>query len=450
MRARLATHGAVRVLLVLAVLFVVNVAAERANYAADLTPGRRLSLDPELRRVVRSVSKNLELTAFIAPGPTRDQLDDVFRRVRRANSRIRYRFVDPDVQIDLVNHYGIRYYGTVVLESGGRREDATSPTTQEIASAILRLQRTGQPTICFTSGHGERSPDDSGAEGTALLARLVESNGYRRETLANLSAGPVPERCAVVAVVGAKVNLADTEMIALRDYLRADGRLLVLTDAEAATSVDGLLGESGITVEHGLVTEDDTNRKLASNPLLVLVPTYESANPIVDGLSGATVFPKSAAFSVPNRQPRDGLFVSVLARTSADSWLVRDPAATSVDPNRDRKGPVVLAAAADDSHQVQDNGRVSVRRSRIAAFASADLAANLFISQLANQLLLIRSLNWLTQAENVVGIRSASPDPEPIVVTSHRYRMMVAVNAVGLPSVVVLLAAGIWWWRRRV
>jgi len=449
MRARLAAHGTVRVLLVLGLLMLLNAGAERVNYAADLTPGRRLTLDPELRRVVKSVPKDLQMTAFIAPGPTRDELDDVFRRLRRANSRVRYRFVDPDVQVDLVNRFGIRYYGTIVLESDRRREDATSPTTQDIASAMLRLQRKVQTTICFTSGHGERGPDDERAEGLALLARLVESNGYRREAIPNLSGGPVPSHCGALAVVGAKVNFADPELTALREYLRAGGRALVLTDPETPTNVDDVLEEWGIGVEHGLVAENDGNRKLASNPLLVLVPSYESANPIVEGLAGATLFPKTAAVTVPNRQPRDGLFVSVLARTSTDSWLVREPAAAGFDPTRDLKGPLVLAAAADDSRQVQGKDQVSIERTRIVALASADLASNLFVGQLANQLLLIRSLNWLTQAENIVGIRSIRSDPESIVVTSRRYRTLVAVNAVGVPLGVVLAATGMWWWRRR-
>lgn len=448
-RLLLAGHGILRTALILVVLVLVNGAAEQVNYAADLTPGDRLTLDPQLAELARSVDQKVEITAFFSPGPTRDELAGFFRRLRRENRRIRTRFVDPDLQIDVVNRFGIRYYGTVVLEMGGRREDATSPSPQDLATALLRLQRTGSRRLCFTTGHGERQLDDEGAEGLALLRALLARNGYDPVALPALTGGTVPEDCAAVVLAGPQVSLAEGELAALRASLAGTGRLLWLVDHPSATNVDELAGERGVTVEHGLVAENDPDRRLAANPLLVMVPSSASSNPIVEGLPGATVYPETAALTVPDRQPRDGLFISELARTSPDSYLVRDPEATAFDPARDLKGPLTLAVAADESRQVQDPDGVKVERSRMTILASTDIAANLFIGQLANQLLLIRSLNWLTQAEGLVGIRSNAPDATAMVVTDRRYRTMILANGVAVPLVVLASGAAIWWWRRR-
>lgn len=444
-----AGHGMLRTVLVLALLLLVNGAAEQVNYVVDVTPGDRLTLDPQLAALARSVNQKLEVTAFFSPGPTRDELAGFFRRFRRENRQIRTRFVDPDLQVDVVNRFGVRYYGTVVLEMGGRREDATSPSPQDLATALLRLQRTGSRRLCFTTGHGERQLDDEGAKGLALLRGQLGRNGYDSVTLPVLTGGTVPQDCAAVVLAGPQVPLAEAELAGLRAWLASTGRVLWLVDHEAATNVDELARERGVTVEHGLVAENDPNRRLAANPLLVMVPGSASANPIVEGLPGATVYPETAALSVPDRQPRDGLFISVLAQTSPDSYLVRDASATAFDPARDLKGPLTLAVAADDSRQVEAGGKAEVVRSRMAVLASTDIAANLFIGQLANQLLLIRCLNWLTQTEGLVGIRSSPPNPTPMVVTDHGYRTMILANGVAVPLVVLAAGVVIWWWRRR-
>lgn len=442
-------QGVARSALVVAILLAVNVLAERTNVAADLTRGRHLTLDPQLRELVKSVREPVQISAFLSPGPSGDELEALFRRMRRANRRVRTRFVDPDRRLDVVNRYSIRYYGTVVLEMGGRREDATSPTPQDLATALLRLQRPGSRRVCLTTGHGERTLADEGREGLALLGALLERNGYEPRPVGVFSDGEIPKDCAAVILAGPRVQLADGELDALRRVLGGDGRLLWLVDPTSPTNLDDLAREWGIEVEHGVVVENDPDRRLAANPLLVLVPEYRSVNPIVEGLPGATVFPQAAAFSVADPQPRDGLFISLLARTSDDSYLLRDPAATAIDPARDRKGPLTLAVAADDSRQIRDGERARVERARLVALASVDVGSNLFIGQLANQLLLIRSLNWLTQTEGLVGLRATPPNPEPIVITDRGYRTMVTVNSVVVPLVLVAAGTVTWWWRRR-
>ena len=102
-------------------------------------------------------------------------------------------------------------------------------------SAILSVSEATQTRVRFSTGHGERDPENYAADGLARLSGLLERDNYDVEKLPSL--GPsILEECDVLVAAGPTRRFADHELELLSEYLRKGGKLLVLLEPQAGTA----------------------------------------------------------------------------------------------------------------------------------------------------------------------------------------------------------------------
>jgi ABC-type uncharacterized transport system involved in gliding motility auxiliary subunit len=431
---------AVLAVLVLVALVVVNVLAQRSGRTLDLTEGSRLTLRPESKAILRRVDHPLAIEAFVrADGPTGRDAAALLARYDDADGDVHAEVVDPDAEPGRARRLGITQFGTAVLRYRGRRVDIATISEVEITSAILRLVRGRVPAACFVTGHGEPALDDDGPDGFSSFSALARRNGFvpsaRNVGVAGLRG------CDLVVLGGPRVPLAAAEVTALRSFLEADGKLLVLTDSFSSADVNPLLSGWGITFLGGVLLDRAGN--FGNDPSTVVVSDFPSASQVVDGVP-SLLAPAPAGLAVPKAQPRAGLTVSVLARSSGDSVLAADPE----DPSKGGiTGPVALAAAADLSRVAGDPP--VVHRTRLLVVADVALAGNSTIQALGNAKLLANGLSWLARDEVLLTVGTADPGTHPLTTDVSRRRTAFVVTVLLVPIALLLVGTLVVWRRRR-
>jgi ABC-type uncharacterized transport system involved in gliding motility auxiliary subunit len=124
----------------IAILVGINLILYRFPGRTDLTEGRRHSLSAQSRNILNNINQEVWIRAFFQEGhPTRKKAKEILDNYGTINPQIRYQFIDPDRQPSLAQKYGVRTYGTLVLESAGRTQSAHTADEEGITNALLRL-----------------------------------------------------------------------------------------------------------------------------------------------------------------------------------------------------------------------------------------------------------------------------------------------------------------------
>lgn len=261
---------------------------------------------PRLEHVLTEASGRLSITAFLSRKdanfrPLAHNLR-VLKHVAEVSGGldVTVRFIDPRWDFgasERLVRLGVRE-SAIVFECGNRVvvvpiEDGFGD--QVLASAIQRAVLPPQRRdVYWTTGHGEASFETYGACGHSDIARELVRNGFRNRTLDLAVEKAVPTDCALVVVAGAKQSFARGELERLDGYLRAGGRLLVMTDDTEGTGIGSLLPVWGVKV---------------NSPQIISVGTLSGANvlvsdfadhPICSGLSGSRLVVEHPVCFVPS------------------------------------------------------------------------------------------------------------------------------------------------------
>lgn len=429
-----------------AVLVVLIGAADERRRVLDLTEDDTLTLAPQTEDVLASVDRDIDITLFARPSdPGRVEAVSLLDRYRRLERRIDVDVRDPDEAQGEVNRFGVDpLAGGVVVRTDDRTEVISHPTEGELTGAIARLIRDEPTTACITTGHGERSIEDTGPRGLSRLGDLLRRDGLRVSVIDLLADPVVDEACTVVLVPSPSGSLTEDAEQVLARWVGADGRLLLLADpVPGVPALDGLLGDLGVRVEPGLVLEGDRGNVVDGDVTAPIVTRYPSASPVTRRLA-PTYFPVVQEVAVVDDDDGAGRTVTALATTSETSYLERSPVTPEFDPEEDRPGPVTVAAAVDRS-RVEG---VDVARTRVVVVGDVDFATNVALGEAGNAQLVRQAVAWLAESEDLVAISPNLPTDRPLRLTDARltYARLLAVG--GVPALFLLAGALVWAVRR--
>jgi ABC-type uncharacterized transport system involved in gliding motility auxiliary subunit len=240
---------------------------------------------------------------------------------------------------------------------------------------------------------------------------------------------------------------------ALAAYAKSAGRLLVVASPLSSADPNPLVAPWGMHFLGGLVL--DPARSQGVDQSDVVVEDLPSVNPVDEGV-GRLEFPAGGGVAV-DRGLRDGLTVSVLARTSPRSYVAAHPDTSIAFGPDSVPGPVAVAAAADDS-RVEATGEQRVPgvsgprvvRTRVVLTGADTWLTNGFIDHLGNRRLLLNAVSWLAQEEPLVAATSRPNLSRPLPLTPER-RARILVVTVGLvPGAIVGAGLVLAALRRRV
>src|SRR5215467_12370412 len=229
-QTRFGAYAAVYLLVVLAIVIVGNVLANRYNKTLDSTANKRYSLSEQTAKIVKGLSQPATITIFDQSAGfsrDRDQLD----LYANLSPKVHVEYVDADKKPRLAAAAGVKNYGTAIVQVGDRKEEAKSLTEEGITGAFIRVLKNKTRTVCFIQVNGEHRIDDTQGQGYSRFKDLIARDGYEAKSIDLLQKAEIPADCTVTVVGGPRNDYPQPQVDAFKKYVEDGGRALVMLDS---------------------------------------------------------------------------------------------------------------------------------------------------------------------------------------------------------------------------
>ncbi len=465
------------IVLGLGIVGLVNWLGSRHYRRFDWTSSGLYTLSEKSLKVVEGLKTPVSVVVFMSQGsPLYAETEELLRRYQAASKMISVETLDPTRNRAraeaMVKEFGVTR-PSVVFKAGDKKKFVTEDQLaeydfmrarmggepaikafkgeQEFTSAILSVTQSRVPKVLFTTGHGERSITAQGRDSVDRVAELLRQDNCTVEEWSSLGAPRVPEGTDLVVVAGPRSAFTPPEVDALRTFLQGGGRALLLLDAEFAPGpgnrmvdlgLEPLLSEYGVRLDDDVVV-DPKNALPLMGPETVFARTFRP-HPITKILEGlAVVFPLARSVAAEEKPPQ-GVTDTVLVETSPDGWGetdLKDLETRVQKDDKDVKGPVPLAVAAEATRDG--------KKARLVVVGDADFAASGSIANAANLYFVTSSLDWLLDREALISIPPRSTDQVAVALSRSDVAQITFFVLLVMPLLAIGLGLTVYLKRRR-
>jgi ABC-type uncharacterized transport system involved in gliding motility auxiliary subunit len=443
-------YATMYILVILAVLTVGNVLANRYSKSYDGTSNKRFTLSDQTVKIVKGLKEPATITYYDRPDGFK-RAKDTLDQYGNLSHKVHVDYVDLEKNPLVAKEAGVKSLGTAIVQVGARKEEAKGLTEEGITGAFIRDLKSNTRTVCFVTGSGEHQIDNSAGGGYSAFKDLLGKDTYEAKSISLLEKAEVPSDCTVMVIGGPSGDYQQPEVDAIKKYVEDGGRVLFLlapplkmgrSEVADNDALSNLLQTWGVTPEKDLILDLNPIGQLAGlGPQVALVTRYDS-HAIVNEMKGsATGFPFSRSLQVKNTDKTtvDKLFDS--SDTSLSTMKLDSP---KIDPNdpKNKKGPLTIAAAGS-----YKTGKENTQ-GRFVVIGSSDWAANSFLRFNGNRDLALNTINWLASDEELISIRPKEQEDRRITMTNAQIRWVGITSLLLLPLIVIVTGVSVWWRRR--
>jgi ABC-type uncharacterized transport system involved in gliding motility auxiliary subunit len=417
-----------------AILVLVNYLGIRHHWRWDVTAQKQFSLSEQSIQVLQGLTEPVQAKLFFTPmNSNLYAAEDLLKEYTQHSDQVTYEVIDPDTQPRLALDYQVARDGTIVFERGSRREFAFGSQEQDLTSALLKVSRDETKGIYFLTGHQERSPESTEANGYSLIRGVMERENYGVGTYNAAVTDTWPTDMTVLVVAGPQRALSADET----------ARLASFVDPGVPDPLNGFLHSYGLDLPDDIVVDPVKSFFGDVGSPVVDSFTFHQITKDITGLT--TVFSTARSLVMAEPAPSDWS-VQVLATTSADSWAETTYREEQVRPDpEETKGPLALAAAIEPSTMGTGKGRLVV-------VGDATLVEDNLLSSVSGNIgnidLFMNAIGWLAEDEALISIRPKEQEQRTVVLTAPQSRAVIYSSILFVP-LVVLAAGALVWWRRR-
>ncbi|MEW6203406.1 MAG: DUF4350 domain-containing protein [bacterium] len=433
----------------------------RHHYRFDLTQANKFSLSLQTIKTLRGLDRDVEITAFFSDvDPFKETAKDMLEEYSYRSGKIKYRFVDPEKNPGEAKKYGVKGLRAVVFQSEGSRKDVQesemmsytmyNPYEQRppefkgeeaFTNAIVAVTQRERRLVCFIEGHGERRITDIEREGFSEVRDALDKENYNIQSVELIKEHQLPASCYVLIIAAPEKPLFEKEIQEIDRFLEGGGKAVVMSDPVTTPGLEKLLDRWGVSVGDDVVV--DRGSMFFFGPLTP-IPRY-GVHTITEELEKqnvGTIFPGVRTVSEKKGGVRKGVEVSVLLRSSEESWAEKNLEDPSVkyDEGEDIKGPVTMAVAVS----VEKKGG----ETRLVVVGDSDFVSNSAINEGANRDLFLNMVNWIAGEEKKISIRPRSVEEEKVMLSGAQAQRIFYITVLILPAAVLIFGGGIWMRRR--
>ncbi len=446
---RIATfaQAAVYTLIVMAILVVINFLANRYDKSYDSTANKRYTLSDQSAKIARELKQPVTISYWDSPDSFQNA-QGLFDRYKALSPKIEVRYQDVDKKRTEAIAEGVKTRGAIIVEVGNKREEAKSLTEEEVTGAMVRALKGGDRKVCFTTGFGEGSPDDTEASGYSGVKDLTAKNNYKTQNVPLIPKPEIPMDCTILVVGGPKRDYIPPAVDAIKMYVENGGHALIMLDPplkfgsevdENAAFVD-VIGTWGVKLQKDLVLDlSGVGQLFNTGPELPIITMYGDHAIVKTMKDRATGFPITRSMEVSKG---DKTMVSALFSTTDDSVATTDLSNKNINVKAAKPGARILAAAGTyTSGKENGNGRFVV-------VGTSRWIANGFLNFDGNRDLYMNMLNWLSSDEDLISIRPKDPEDRRVNMNGRQVTMMFYATVLGFPLLIVFAGVSVWWKRR--
>lgn len=448
-QTRYVAYAALYVIVILAIVSVANVLANRYNKSYDSTANKRYSLSDQTAKIVKGLKQNAAITYYDRQSGFQ-QAKDILERYSTLSPRIRVDYIDVEKRPQEARAAGVTKLGTSFVQIGTKKEEAKSVNETEITGAIIRDLKTTTRTVCFVSGSGEHQIDDTQRNGFSRLKDILAKDQYASKSISLLEKAEIPADCTAVVIGGPQSEYVQPAVDAIKKYVEQGGRAMILLDAPLKfgrptadnTALTDLLQSWGVSMDKDLLLDmSPVGQLMGLGPEIALVSIYDT-HPIVDEMKGtATGFPLSRSLTVKSTDKTTVQKLFESSATSLATTKLDSPNVNPSDPNN-KKGPLTIGAAGSYKTGKENS------EGRFVVVGSSAWPANSFITFNGNGDLALNALNWLSSDEDLISIRPKEQENRNVTMTRAQFNWVRLSSQFLLPGALLLAGVSVWWRRR--
>jgi len=255
----------------------------------------------------------------------------------------------------------------------------------------------------------------------------------------------VPDDTSILIISGPKKDFLKTELEMIDDYLRNNGRLILLCDPYPLPELEKYMATLGVKLSRDFVI--DNKSKLFAMDHLTPIVIPDRSHPIAENMNDAVVFPISRSVASVQVEGLDQK-TEIIAYSSPDSWAEQDTQSVydekAVFNNGvDINGPVPVALVSEISFEKDKTGHVMV-------FGDADFITNYYYTILGNRDFFLNTVNWLSEKTESLALQPRSPQTpmDLLFLTENQSRMIFWSAVVIEPLIIFLIGLSVVLWRR--
>jgi ABC-type uncharacterized transport system involved in gliding motility auxiliary subunit len=447
--ARYGLNMFLMIVIVMGIIVFVDILTAKHSKRFDLTEEKRFTLSPQTQKVLNALENKAEILCFYTAGATnRMQMEDLLSQYKYYTDKLKYRFIDPDRNPAEAKKYEIKYDGTAVVVYGNKNEKVVGSREEDLTNALIKVTRKKQKTIYFLKGHGEKEIGDTEATGLSSLKAELEKEQYQAKEIA-LAQEALPANCELLIIAGPTTDPFAAERTIIKNYILSGGKVLFMLDPFYAPELVKLVDSFGFDVGNNVIVEP-VSRIFKGDISIPVILKYEEHD-ITKGLNIASFYPFARSIQVKENLP-EGVTAQGLATTSPQSWGETnrnelDQGVVNKNEGVDVMGPLTVAAAAiididkfekkeEKNEKAEPGGN---KKARIVVFGDSDFASNTYFNQQGNSDILLNSINWLAQEEDLISIRPKDTKSTPITLTLTQGRIIFWLPVVILPAAILLI-----------
>ena len=438
----------VRVSLLVGIVLITNAISVGIYHRFDFTGLAQFTLTSQTKEVLARLQKPVEVLTFFTPTvpvPVSSYAKHLLSEYRNHTDQLTVKNIDPDLNPDQARQYQVgqagALYGVVVFRGRqGQRKvygpQITAEAEHAFTSAILEVSGTKQKKVYFLTGHGEHSINSD----YNIVRDGLRDNLIQVDTLELREDSAVPEDAAALIMAGPRKSFTNGEQKILKDYLKNNGRLLILWNPDPPQWLRQFLAEWSLTIEDGTII--DSASYVAPNQDTPLVPGDRNSFQLAE-----TYFPGAAAV-IPGKVIPGGLVILPLVWTSPESWIDKNYAfgkKPQFDAKMNKKGPLPIGVLVSTTPV---NQAPVAGGTRMVLIGDSDFATNSHFRNGNNSDLFLTAVNWLTAGEEIISVDRKALITRRLLLNPEQERFL-HVSSIGLLPLFLLIAAVYVWWRRR-
>ena len=466
----------VRTALVLAVVAMVNYLGARFFGRFYLSSQTRVQLAPQTLDLLKSLTNHIDVTLYY------DKQDDFYPTIvallneyRSANPRLSVKTVDyvrdageaqkvkeqynlnsptdknliifdaGDKHVKIANGDALTQVKLEQVPNPKEREFRRRPVAfmgEEMFTSMLLAVTSAKPfKAYFLQGHGEPSLSDTDETGYLKFGSILAQNYIAVTNLELTGDSGLPMDCNLLIVAGPRMELSETELQKIDQYLAQGGRLFVLFNyysIKRPTGLEPILARWGVNVSSDWIHDSKTT--VSDKDAVV---SSFSQHPVVNPLIGSRLYlilPRSISRVNWENPPTGAPQVDELAFTSPASTLASAPG----EPPH--AYPLMVAV---DQKPVA--GVANARgTTRILVVGDSFAFGNQSIKSLDNSDFIGYAANWLLDRTTLLKGIGPRPVTEFRLLMTRTQQREVRWLLLGvLPGVVLLFGCLVWLVRRK-
>jgi len=379
------------------------------------------------------------------------------------------RIDDISTRVDLQTKYGIDSTVQVIIVKKGDKEKLLTTddlvtydyttykqidrTEEAITNAIVEVTLEEIPKIYILETNTYYDAEQS----LAFIATELINEANEVSLLDILTTGNVPEDCDCLVITTLKQDLSDLERDKILEYINNGGKLLFLTSQNILVidtpNLNQILAQYGISIEPGVVLEQDNKKMLTNSPSAIIADASASYMSDID-MSLKILVENAGKINIAESEKLKELGVEyeVISQTSGKAFTRTDfNQDTNSRTDKDsEEGTCILGAYATKTIAEGKTSKLIVFSNEV--FASSKIVQlgdyiDYFVNIRNNKDVVLNSVSHLVERDETITIRKTVEQETYIV--SDQEDVIIKTIIFVVPVFTIVIGIMVWIYRKR-